>query len=366
MRVNVGVAGCGIGSTHIRVFKSMPDLFSVSALCDVDVPRAQSVAATEGIEAVTEDFSELCRRDDVDVVDICTPSYLHVSQILHALSRGKQVICEKPVAGSLQDLDTLMEAESRSGRSVMPIFQNRFGTGVQKLKYLVEHGVTGRAYVATSETAWRRRVDYYSVPWRGKWETELGGPLVTLAIHALDLVQFIVSPAKRVSAFAATRVNTIETEDCIVASLQMSDDSLCSLSVTTGSAEQISRLRFSFEALSAESNADPYDYPREPWRIKGDTRESEELIEDTLRDFRALPEGFTGQFLLFHQALENGTRLPVTLADARASLETITAIYRSVRTAQPADIPVSRRFPEYRGWHPKSVRLRNSSSRSAG
>ena len=114
--------------------------------------------------------------DDVDVIDICTPSYLHYEQTLQALAAGKHVICEKPVAGSLKEVDELIAAEARSGKRMMPIFQYRFRSGLQKLKLLVDAGVAGRAYLTTVETAWRRRPEYYAVPWRGKWKTELGGP----------------------------------------------------------------------------------------------------------------------------------------------------------------------------------------------
>ena len=71
----------------------------------------------------------LCARDDVDVVDLCTPPYLHVPQILQTLRAGKHVICEKPLGGSLADVDRVAAAEKRSGRRVMPIFQYRFGHG---------------------------------------------------------------------------------------------------------------------------------------------------------------------------------------------------------------------------------------------
>jgi predicted dehydrogenase len=299
-------------------------------------------------------MADLCRMDDVEVIDICTPSFLHHEQTLQALVAGKHVICEKPVASSLREVDELIAAEKRSGQRVMPIFQYRFRAGLQKLKRLVSEGVAGRAYLTTVETAWRRRADYYAT-WRGKWKTELGGALVTLAVHAHDALYYILGPARSVFARTATLVNPIETEDCISASLEMADGSLCSLSVTTGSTRQITRHRFCFSHLTAESNTQPYANTSDPWSFTGDSPEIDQQIQDTLAHFDPLPEGFAGQFYRFHQALRcqaGDTELPVTLADARAALELITAVYFSARTGQVVRLPIGQAHPYYTGWLP--------------
>jgi predicted dehydrogenase len=350
--LRVGVVGCGIGKSHIQAFKELPEQYAVVAVCDIDEAKARVVMAECGVGRLVRDFAVLCRMDDIDIVDVCTPSYLHAAQTRQALAAGKHVICEKPMAGSLKELDGLMAAETRSGRRVMPIFQYRFGAGAQKLKFLIEQGVAGRAYLTTVETAWRRRPAYYAVPWRGRWETELGGALVTLAIHAHDLMYYLLGPARSVAAHAATLVNPIETEDCVSASLEMSDGSLCSLSVTTGSAQEISRHRFCFSNLSAESNTRPYHNSFEPWIFAGDSPASDERIRDTLSRFEPLPERYGGQFYRFYRALCAEQPPPVTLTDARASLELITALYYSARTRQVVDLPITPDHPYYAGWRP--------------
>jgi predicted dehydrogenase len=235
---------------------------------------------------------------------------------------------------------------------VMPIFQYRFGHGVQKLKCLIEEGLGGRPFLATVETAWRRRAGYYAVPWRGRWETELGGALVTLAIHAHDLLYFVLGPARSVFARTATLVNPIETEDCVSASLEMADGSLASLSVTTGSAAEVSRHRFCFSGLTAESNTQPYNNTADPWIFTADSPEVAGRIEQTLARFVPLPEGFAGQLYRFHQALQQDIELPVTLADARASLELITAVYHSAQTGQVVALPIGKDHPKYASWRP--------------
>jgi predicted dehydrogenase len=249
-------------------------------------------------------------------------------------------------------VDEVIAAEKRSGRRVMPIFQYRFGHGLQKLRFLIAEGVAGRAYLTTAETAWRRRPAYYAVPWRARWKTELGGPIVNLAVHGHDLVYHVLGPARSVYARLATLVNPIETEDCVSASLEMADGSLCSLSVTTGSAEEISRHRFCFQNLSAESHTAPYRSSADPWKFTGDSPEVDQRIEETLRRFVPQPEGFAGQFDRYHRALTSGAELPVTLADARASIELMTALYHAARTCQPVTLPLGPDHPLYGGWQP--------------
>ena len=99
----VAVAGCGIGRAHIEGYKSHPDKFRVVALCDVDEGRLAVVGSEFSIARRTRSFDELLCMDDVHIVDICTPPALHVAQILAALAAGKEVVCEKPLAGSLAE-----------------------------------------------------------------------------------------------------------------------------------------------------------------------------------------------------------------------------------------------------------------------
>jgi len=352
-RLKVGVVGAGIGRAHVEAYQSLPERFEVLALCDLDQDRARKIAYASGVQRVMCDLSELCRLDDLDVVDVCTPSFLHARHTLQALAAGKHVICEKPVAGSLGEVDELIAAERQSPGCVMPIFQNRFGRGIQKLKLLIDRGLSGDLYLATIETAWRRRAPYYA-GWRGEWASELGGALITLAIHAHDALYYLCGPAARVFARTETLVNDIETEDTVSASLEMAGGGLASLSVTTGSSAEVSRWRFCFSEFSAESQTGPYASSSEPWSVTGDSPESAERIERALTDFVELPEGFAGQFYRFYDAVNGGSALPVTLSDARASLELITAMYHSARTGGDVALPIHEDHPLYAGWRPEA------------
>jgi len=128
---------------------------------------------------------------------------------------------------------------------------------VQKAKRIIDAGIAGRPYLATVETAWSRTPEYYETPWRGRLETELGGVLLTHAIHSHDLLIYLLGPVTTVFAQTATRVNPVEVEDCAVASLVMQSGALVSLAATLGSHKEISRLRLCFEHVTFESSQGP-------------------------------------------------------------------------------------------------------------
>lgn len=351
-QLRVAVVGGGIGTSHMHAYRSLPERFDLRAVCDIDESKARDAAAAFDIPQILTDFDELCRMDDLDVIDICTPPHLHFAQIQQALAAGKHAICEKPLVGSVQEADELAVAEAQSGKRIMPIFQYRFGHGLQKLKFLIAQGLAGTAYLSTVETAWRRRATYYDVPWRGKWQTELGGALLSHAIHSHDMLTYLIGPITSVFARTATRVNQIEVEDCAAVSLEMADGSLATLAVTLGSPEEITRHRFCFSGLVAESNTRAYTNSGEPWSFIGDTPALSEQITAALARFEPLPEGYEGQFYRFYAALQHGGELPVTLADARASLELVTAMYVSARSGQPVALPIARSHPAYASWLP--------------
>ena len=93
----------------------------------------------------------------------------------------------------------LVSKTSRSRGRVLLIFQYCFGTGFLRARRLVRSGLLGKPYIASVETAWRRTPDYYEVPWRGEFATELGGVLLTQAIHIHDLLMDLTGPVSAVA-----------------------------------------------------------------------------------------------------------------------------------------------------------------------
>ena len=346
----VAVVGLGVGRMHVRAYRRLRDRFTVAAVCDINEAVAGDVA--NRIDADVASFDEILARDDIDIVNLCTPPSFHREQLLAVLEAGKLAVCEKPLVASLSAVDEIAKAEAGSRGRVMPIFQYRFGTGLQQLRALVEAGITGDAYTASVELAWRRRDDYYAVPWRGRWESELGGVLLSHAIHLLDMLTYIAGPVSRVFCRVATRVNNIEVDDCASASLELSNGGFASVTATLGSPEEISRHRFHFANLSAESGTEPYNSSSAPWRITPDTPEVERQIDEILRAHLPGREAWEGQFEAMADALEAGAELPVRLADARQAIELITAFYASARSNTDISLPLATDHPLYRGWLP--------------
>ncbi len=348
---SVAVIGCGIGRTHIvRGYGPHADKYRVTALCDVDRARLAAVGDEFAVPRRTPSFDEVLRMDDIDIVDICTPPALHIGQILAALAAGKEVVCEKPLAGSLADLDRVAAAEKKAPGRVMPVFQYRYGNGLQKAKRIIDLGLAGKPYLGTVETAWKRTAAYYATPWRGRWESELGGVLLTHAIHAHDLLTYLMGPVASVFARTATRVNPIEDDDCAVASLSMESGALVSLAATLGSQRELTRLRLCFEEVTFESNEAPYAPGDDPWRIIPASPAAEARITAALAGHTPVAPQYEALLGAYYQALAHRAPLPVTLAEARQSLELATALYHSAATGTAVRLPIDSGHPAYQGW----------------
>jgi len=301
----VAIIGLGIGRSHIlEGYLPHSNRFEVAVLCDLNEERLNAVGDEFGIGKRVKDFSEVLLMPEIDIIDICTPPGSHFQLI------------------------------------------------IQKAKRIVDAGIAGKAYVATSETHWVRGADYYAVPWRGKWDTELGGVLMTHSIHLHDMLTYLMGPIAGLFGRVATRVNDIEVEDCASASLLMENGALATISATLGSQEQISRLRLVFENVLIESNHEPYSPGQDPWKIVPANDEVAAKIEALLSDWTPIPIRFNTQMKLFHEALVSGGPLPVTTADARQALELVTAFYESSETRTEVRFPVGPESAKYKSWRP--------------
>ena len=118
----VAVVGGGIGRSHIvEGYVTNKDRFRVIAICDLDEGRRNGLADEFGIERRVADFDDLLKMDDLDIIDICTPPMVHRPMVLAALKANKHVICEKPLVGSLAEVDEVIAAEKRSRGKLMPV-----------------------------------------------------------------------------------------------------------------------------------------------------------------------------------------------------------------------------------------------------
>jgi predicted dehydrogenase len=351
-KLRVAVIGAGIAQRHLVGFNDNPNLFDVRVLCSLDEERGRKAAEEAGVAEFTTDTGSLFDRDDIDVIDICTPPHNHFELVERTIKAGKHAICEKPLFGSISDVDRMMGIVKGTGLKVMPIFQYRYGAGLQKLKRLIEADLTGPAFMTTVETHWWRPPAYYEIEWRGKWKTELGGGLLGHAIHAHDMLNYVHGPCAEVFAFGDTLLNDIEVEDSMALAARMANGSLATLSMTLGSREEISRLRFCFKNLVAESITAPYTMGNDPWKFVAGDPEHQAKVDAALADAPAHMDHYSRQFELFAEAVARDTEPPVTLQDARNALELVTAAYHSDRTGRPVAMPLQADHPLYGSWLP--------------
>lgn len=356
--LRVGVVGLGIGQMHLLSWLGV-DGAAVAMIADVDEQRR--LRAEQDWKVPTVDSLDTLLAAGVDVVDLCTPPSMHEAQIEQCLAAGVHVICEKPLVDSVAACDRLRiateTARATTGARLMPILQYRFGDGALRARALVDAGLTGRLYTASASTWWRRGRGYYTeAPWRGTWQGERGGSVLTHSIHIHDLLTWIGGPLVEVRALTATRVNEIETEDCAVAIGRTVDGGLVSMNVNLGAATESSRLVWCFEHVTIESSTSPYDPAAGPWSFdfkKPALAEAAAPVLDAVAPTKPL---FTGQFQRFVDALADGGSFPITLTDAQATLELVTAWYRSARTGSVETLPLPADHPDRASWRPEGHR----------
>lgn len=350
-RIKVAVLGAGIGKSHISGYAQLSDLYQVVYVCDLDPAKAQAGAAlaqgARPVSAVTEVFAD----PSIDLVNICLPPHLHAPMTIAALDAGKHVVCEKPIAGSVADVHRISAAAQRAGRQVFPVFQYRYGAGYRAAHALKEKGMLGKPYVLALETHWQRGADYYAERWRGSWRGELGGAVVSHAIHAHNLVTLLAGEIRSVAAFLDTRVNPIETDDCAAISMKTEEGALVTSSITLGAAGSKSRFRACFEHVTLTSSTEPYHVGAGPWVFVATDPARQAEFDAVLAGVPAVSDRFTGQFAdIFHRLRGEPDLYLPTFEEAEHSIELITAIYESARNSRIVDLPLPGDHDLKDGW----------------
>lgn len=191
-KLNVAIIGCGrISVVYDTAFHKLADRVNVVYAVDKDEKKAKEFADKFGCAYAT-DFEQI-ENEDIDVLHICLPHYLHAPVAIKAMKAGMNVLTEKPVAMTLQETDMMKRMQEETAKKLGVIFQTRYTTGVQRLKKMIEEGRFGRIISARSMLTWSRTEDYYkSSDWKGTWNGEGGGTLIDQAIHSMDRVRYLV------------------------------------------------------------------------------------------------------------------------------------------------------------------------------
>lgn len=214
-KLKVGVIGCGRISVMHLVSASTLEQAELIACCDVKKERADEVAKKYGVKPYY-DYAEMIEKENLDVVHICLPHYLHVPVSIYAMEHGVHVISEKPMSINLIDAEKAVKTAKECGVLYGVIFQCRYNNSSRLVKNAIESGKLGKIISASSVLTWTRPDEYYTESdWKGTWDKEGGGVVIDQAIHSIDLVRWLVdSKVKNVSCHMANRGHdTIKVED---------------------------------------------------------------------------------------------------------------------------------------------------------
>jgi len=334
--IGFGIMGCGsVAAAHARAIRTVPGTRLV-ACCDTAAERARKMGNELGCEWY-DDYERMLQRDDIHVVNICTPSGLHAEQGTMAAEAGKHVIVEKPMDLSLNKIDHLIETCRRSNLKLTCILQYRFTQASRLVKKAVDEGRFGQLVFAVADCKWYRAPSYYeSAAWRGTWAFD-GGVLSNQAIHYIDLLCWIAGELDEVEyARVETRARKIEVEDCAVAILRFKNGAW---GVVQGSTIVYPGLPARVEICGTKGSAVMSDADLLHWKIEGE--EETPPLQTQAKAAGASEPGIaslTGhdlQIADFVQAIREDRDPFITPEDARRTVAVLRSIYQKALGHQP-------------------------------
>jgi predicted dehydrogenase len=336
--VRSAIVGTGlIANAHMAAVEQAGGRVRVVAAVDVDRPRLDEFRARYDIARGYDDARAMLAAERPELVQICTPPALHAELSVACLEAGAWVLCEKPLAASLAELDRIVAAEERTGRYCSSVFQWRFGSGAQHLKRLIDSNALGRPLVGVCQTTWYRGEAYYRVPWRGKWATELGGPTMIHGIHAMDLFLWLLGDWRVVSAMIGTLDRDVEVEDVSLANVRFENGALVSIVNSVLSPRQETYLRWDFQKATVELRG-LYSYTNEDWRYSiPEGSPDEALLARWRRIPTDVPSSHATQLAALLDDMERGERPLTSGPEARRTIEFISCLYKSAMTGRPVE-----------------------------
>lgn len=336
-----GVIGCGgiAARRTIPEFKTSVHNAELVSVMDVDDARATAVAEKFSVPHHCTTEAELLSRD-LDVVYIASPPQSHPRQVIQAAQAGKHILCEKPVALTLGEVDQMEQACRTNNVSFALGFCMRHNVYHQQARQLVQAGALGRPVMGRAQlTCW-----YPPIP--GAWRQDLaqsgGGALIDMGTHCLDLLEWIfASRIIAVTGFQDQMVQHYPTavEDAATVVLRFANgahgivDTYYNL--PDAAAQNTLELHGTGGSLIAQGTIgqEPTGrmfgiFHKQDAYEAGQTRPAEPRREE----YRLTGRGLYGQMIEhFSDCILNQKPSPITLADGRHSVALVEAIYRSGR-----------------------------------
>lgn len=325
----------GIARSHVIALRDAGDQVELVAAMDIDGDRVRAFCEDQAIPRAYTDVAQMLEAEQPGLVHIATPPGTHTALAIQCMEAGAWVLCEKPLCASLAEMDAIEDAEQRTGNYTSSVFQWRFGSAGQHLKRLINEGALGRPLVCNSLITWYRTPAYYAVPWRGKWETELGGTSMGHGIHAMDFVLWLLGEWREVRAMIGTLDRDIEVEDVSMASVRFADGAMANMTNAVLCPREVSYLRFDFQKATVELTH-LYSYANSDWRF---SIPAGAAYTDELEAWQQFPtdarSSHTAQLAAFLEALGRGERPPVSGPDVRGTIEFLASLYKSGMEGKP-------------------------------
>jgi predicted dehydrogenase len=210
-KVNVAMIGAAfMGKAHSNAWRQVGAMFDtpvepvMKVMCGKFAEEVE-VAQKWGWEESSLNWKEVVQRPDIDIVDVCTPNFLHGPVAIEAAKHGKHVVCEKPLANTLPEAKEMLAAVKKAGVKHMCGFSYRFAPAVQTIKNMIDKGELGEIFHvrATYQQDWIVDPDFPMV-WRLKKKHTGSGALGDIGAHITDLCQFLVGEVDEVSGTMQT------------------------------------------------------------------------------------------------------------------------------------------------------------------
>lgn len=188
IKYKVGIVGCGaILPRHLEAIKASSD-YELIAVCDIQEALVRSVAKRLNVKAYTN-FEDMVNSKTINFVVIATPNSLHTEQAMYALGRGCDVLIEKPVAFTKDDVLKIKQKATQNNQKAYCVLQVRLNPTVQLVKDVLKENLLGNIRSVSLIQRWQRPLEYFT-GWRAEPNVG-GGTLYEVGIHYLDVLQYL-------------------------------------------------------------------------------------------------------------------------------------------------------------------------------
>jgi predicted dehydrogenase len=203
----------GIAKTHLMGLKNLEMLelpldfkINLNTLATTHPDQKRELAQAAGFDQIVDNFNKLLE-NKIDVVDLCTPNFMHAEQIIKAAAAKKHIYCEKPLALNLEEAEVVMERINNENIKNQMGFVYRFSPAVAYANALLKNKIIGDIQFAKIEYYHSRYLNpEVPISWRLKKESSGGGALTDLGSHMIDLSRILIGEIESLSAWTKTFV----------------------------------------------------------------------------------------------------------------------------------------------------------------